>query len=53
VTDYIALRGDTQFSLVFSVATENSPGSAAIFNAIAQSLAFHGGIGPGCSGASP
>jgi hypothetical protein len=53
VTYYIALRGDTQFSLVFSVAAENNSGSAVKFNEIAQSLAFHSAIAAGCSEATP
>lgn len=53
VTDYIALRGDTQFSLVFSVAAENNSGSAVIFTSIAQSLEFHDGTATACSGAKP
>lgn len=53
VTDYIVLRGDTQFTLAFSVAAENNSGSAAIFSAIAQSLEVHSGVAPGCSETTP
>lgn len=53
VTDYIVLRGDTQISLAFSVAADNNSGSAAIFNAIAQSLELPSGDAPGCSGTTP
>jgi hypothetical protein len=53
VTDYITLHGDMQFTMAFSVAAESSSGSAAIINAMAQSLEIHPSGAPGCSGTTP
>jgi hypothetical protein len=45
---YITVRGNTQLSLVFSVAAQDSSGSTSTFDAIAQSIDLPAARVPGC-----
>jgi hypothetical protein len=53
VSYYIAVRGSTQLSLVFSVAAQDNSGSTTKFDAIAQSIAFPVARAPGCQVQTP
>jgi hypothetical protein len=48
VSYYIAVRGNTELSLVFSVAAQDNSGSTTKFDAIAQSIDFPVARAPGC-----